>query len=101
VRVLSAKDSYATIRAVDDVAEQQSILCAYRNYEQAVVSERKIVTYLLSVTHRDGRSKAAFFMRFGFTSDSWEILANALRRHVADHEVAEVEETPFGTSLFG
>jgi len=70
------------------------------NYEQAVVSERKIVAYLLSVTHRDGRSKAAFFMRFGFTADSWEILANALRRHAADHEVAEVEETPFGTSIF-
>jgi len=68
------------------------------NYEHAVVSERKIVAYLLSITHRDGRSKAAFFMRFGFTADSWENLANALRRHAADHEVAEVEETPFGTS---
>jgi hypothetical protein len=68
------------------------------NHERAGVSEQKITGYLLSVTHRDGRSKAAFFMRFGFTADTWEILANALRRHAADHEVIEVEDTPFGTS---
>lgn len=68
------------------------------NYEDAVVPERKITAYLLSLTHRDGRSKAAFFIRFGFLVDDWELLANALRRHAADHEVVEVEATPFGTS---
>jgi len=47
------------------------------NYAQAVVPERKITEYLLSLTHRDGRSKAAFFMRFSFTADNWEGLADA------------------------
>lgn len=68
------------------------------DYEQAVVPERKVTAYLLSLTHRDGRSKAAFFMRFGFTINDWEQLAHALLRHAADHEVAEAETTPFGTN---
>ena len=64
------------------------------NYAQAVVPERKITEYLLSLTHRDGRSKAAFFMRFSFTADNWEGLADALRRHAAEHEIIAVEDTP-------
>jgi hypothetical protein len=34
--------------------------------EKAEVSEVKIVKYLLSTTHRAGKSKAIFFMEFGF-----------------------------------
>ena len=68
------------------------------DYERAVVPERKITAYLLSLTHRDGRSKGTFFMRFGFTIGDWETLANALLSHAADHDVAETEDTPFGTS---
>ncbi len=68
------------------------------NAVQAIIPERKITAYLRSLTHRDGRSKAMFFMRFGFAADDWEGLANALRRHAADHEVAEQEATPFGIS---
>ncbi len=68
------------------------------NHEQAMVPQRKITGYLLSPTHRDGRSKAAFFTRFGFSAASWEVLAEALRRHAADHNVMETEDTPFGTS---
>lgn len=68
------------------------------HYEQAVVPERKITAYLLSLTHRDGRSKADFFMRFGFTPDNWRILAEALLRHAADHAVVATEPTAFGTN---
>ena len=68
------------------------------NGAQAVVPERKITDYLLSLTHRDGRSKAAFFLRFGFTLSRWEALADALRRHAVDNDVVEREDTPFGTS---
>jgi hypothetical protein len=68
------------------------------NVAQAIVPERKMTDYLLSLTHRDGRSKATFFLRFGFTADEWEDLADALRRHAADYDIAEREDTPFGTS---
>ena len=36
-------------------------------------------------------------MRFGFSVAAWELLAEALLRHAADHEVVKVETSPFGT----
>ena len=68
------------------------------NHEHALVPEQKITTYLLSFVHRDGRSKALFFTLFGFSANEWTVLAAALQRHAADHNVSEITETPFGTS---
>jgi hypothetical protein len=64
--------------------------------EKAEVSETKIVNYLLSTTHRAGKSKAAFFMEFGFDSERWEALGRALRQHATDNEIAREEKTRFG-----
>jgi hypothetical protein len=66
------------------------------DYERAVVAKEKITQYLLSETHLDGRSKAAFFKRFGFSTRTWEVLAKALREHAAQHEVADTLTTPYG-----
>jgi hypothetical protein len=65
-------------------------------YDRALVPREKITDYLLSETHLDGRHKARFFTLFGFVAESWEILAEALRQHAAAHEVARVEDSPFG-----
>ena len=67
------------------------------NAHAAQIPKAKIVKYLLSSTHRAGKSKAAFFKRFGFTEKDWEKLLQALRRHAMDHSVVEIEETSFGT----
>jgi hypothetical protein len=67
------------------------------NHDKAVVSQRKIVGYLLSHSHRDGRGKAKFFTQFGFSVEAWEELAQALRQHAADYEIAKAEQSPFGT----
>lgn len=67
------------------------------NYDKAIVPREKIVDYLLSHAHRDGRSKAAFFTQFGFSADVWQTLVESLLRHAAEHEVAKVETSPFGT----
>jgi len=66
------------------------------NAAAAVVSKDKITGYLLSTTHRDGRHKAVFFLGFGFAADAWQTLAAALLKHALDHEIAKVENTPFG-----
>lgn len=66
------------------------------NYEKAIVPQAKITRYLLSATHEDGQHKARFFVRFGFTIENWELLAQALIQHAADHEVVNVLETPHG-----
>jgi len=66
------------------------------NHASAVVPREKIVGYLLSVTHREGRGKAGFFAQFGFSADSWGALAAALLRHAARHQLAMTEPSPFG-----
>ena len=65
--------------------------------ENAVVPQAKITEYLLSFTHEDGRSKAKFFVQFGFSAASWEEMARALIQHATAHEVAKAENDPFGT----
>ncbi|MGE0132790.1 MAG: DUF6883 domain-containing protein [Blastocatellales bacterium] len=64
--------------------------------ENAQIPQAKITDYLLSFTHRDGRHKAAYFTRFGFSADNWEIMAAALLQHAAENDVARVEDSPFG-----
>jgi hypothetical protein len=67
------------------------------NHDRATVPMAKVVDYLLSDTHPIGRHKAAFFKRFGYSEVDWTIMAAALARHAADHDLAQVEDTPFGT----
>lgn len=67
------------------------------NYENAIIPQAKIVDYLLSQSHRDGRGKALFFTQFGFTINFWDELLLALRQHVTDNELEKIEATPFGT----
>lgn len=66
------------------------------NGGMGLVPKAKVVDYLLSFTHRYGRSKAAFFSAHGFQYQRWEEMSQALRRHAAENEIAEPTETPFG-----
>jgi hypothetical protein len=67
------------------------------NYKNAVISQTKITGYLLSIKHRDGRSKAEFFTQLGFSYDAWEALVKALLQHAADNDVTKIEDSLFGT----
>ncbi|MCW5556435.1 MAG: hypothetical protein KIT22_01090 [Verrucomicrobiae bacterium] len=67
------------------------------NAHLAIVPERKVTQYLLNPAHPAGGSKAAFFLRFGFTVAEWQRLAEALRQHAREHEVVKTEETSHGT----
>jgi len=66
------------------------------NLQLAQVGREKIVDYLLSPTHRDGRSKHDFFVRFGFRSEAWEQLADALLQHASAYDITLQEQTSFG-----
>jgi len=62
----------------------------------AVVSRGKVLDYLLSPSHPQGRYKAAVFLRHGFTRKEWTIFADALRAHAVENEVCREETSPFG-----
>jgi hypothetical protein len=69
------------------------------NASHAVVERGKMSDYLLAFDHPEGASKAAFFSRFGFTADDWQILAEALIFHAATHQVSFISESKFGTKF--
>ncbi len=66
------------------------------NLENAVVAQAKVVEYLLSATHRKGKSKALFFTHFGFSVVRWEELAAALLQHALEHSVITTRTTLYG-----
>lgn len=66
------------------------------NAANMVVSRLKILDYLLSEAHPDGRSKARFFASLGFSRQEWQLLATALRNHALSHPVVTAVETGFG-----
>ena len=66
------------------------------NADQAVVEPEKITEYLLSHTNPRSRGKAGFFVRFGFNSDNWQGLTEALVRQGSNHEVVSVYDTVYG-----
>jgi hypothetical protein len=60
------------------------------------VDQTKVVNYLLDLEHKEGGSKAKFFLKRGFTSEDWETTAEALRQHGRTQPVTETSETRFG-----
>jgi hypothetical protein len=66
------------------------------HYEQVVITWGKVIDYLLSNTHRDGRHNAALFKRFGFTVTEWDRAAWALREHAGEHDATRIETSPHG-----
>ncbi len=66
------------------------------NAHLATVPEKKITRYLLNPAHPAGGSKAAFFLRFGFTGTDWHYLADALLRHARENDVVATERTAHG-----
>lgn len=65
--------------------------------ERAHVDRAKVVEYLLSRTHPDGRSKAEFFTHFGFKVEAWQVLADALKVVGISNPVAGVVQSLHGT----
>ncbi len=68
------------------------------NADVATVPWAKVVSYLLSPAHPDGRHKARFFLRFGFSQDAYDVFAAALVEHAKTNEVAGASDTPFGVT---
>ena len=59
------------------------------------VDRAKITDYLLSSSN--GRGKAQFFIRYGFTPETWEVLADALMAQARSSPVVSAVDSPYGT----
>lgn len=66
------------------------------NYQNAIIPEAKITGYLLNLESIKGKDKARFFMAFGFIIEQWDVMALALKQHVATHNIIGERETPYG-----
>lgn len=62
-----------------------------------LVTEAKVLEYLLNPEHPFGKSKAAYFTRFGFSLDGYVVLLEALLAHPDSNPVIAVQENDFGT----
>lgn len=67
------------------------------NAARAHVAKEKLLAYLLSPTHHRGKSKAAFFIRYGFTAANWTELAASLVLHATENEVIQTGASRYGT----
>lgn len=67
------------------------------NADRLDVPKAKVVDYLLSSTHPQGRHKAVFFRAFGFSLAAWDQLAAALRQHGVANDVTTAEDALWPT----
>lgn len=69
------------------------------DWTEIVVSEEKLVDYLLSLTHPVGRSKARFFRGLGFNEENVRLLEQSLRDIVGVAEESKAIVTAHGTKM--
>ena len=64
--------------------------------DRLIVEKSKLVSYLLNLSHKDGASKAKFFLQRGFKADPWQTFAEALQTHGASRTVTGIENSKHG-----
>ena len=67
------------------------------DWSEAIVPLAKIQRYLLSETHRTGKSKAAFFRSYGFDVRRPQELAHELKNLAKRYPVSEEIVSEYGT----
>jgi filamentous hemagglutinin len=64
---------------------------------QRQTPKSKVVEYLLNEDHPVGSAKAAFFRRFGFSREQWQVMATALNDHPERNPVKMTTTNEYGT----
>ena len=64
--------------------------------DTAWVEETKVRCYLLDLDHPEGRPKAEYFMRCGFTLEAWETMRDALVQQGVSNPVVKTTENEYG-----
>ncbi|WP_374755656.1 DUF6883 domain-containing protein [Dyadobacter jiangsuensis] len=70
------------------------------NCSEAVISRSKIEHYLLNPAHCEGKSKAMFFSKFGYSLANSSDFHESLRALACESLIIHIEERPpFGTRI--
>ena len=64
--------------------------------QDAIIPPRKLRDYILSSTHPEGRFKAAYFVRLGYSQADWEELDADLREQHLSREAEPRTPSPYG-----
>ncbi len=65
--------------------------------EDAIIAPAKLRDYLLSEEHPDGRSKARYLARLGYSRAEWGRLDRDLREQILPLKARPVRESPWGS----
>lgn len=60
------------------------------------IDRSKVQDYLLNLSHKEGGSKARYFLNCGFKRDDWQVMAEALRQHGVTQPVTETSGSRHG-----
>ena len=67
------------------------------NSTSAYIQSNKLTGYLLSETHKDGKAKAKFFRKLGFSETNLTVFKNTLLDLARNQPVDEVVSSVYGT----
>lgn len=71
----------------------------FEDPSKIVIEKKKVVGYLLNVSHPDGGGKAKLLIQHGFDSDNIDVFINSVITHAQKAETISELETPFGTKI--
>jgi hypothetical protein len=63
---------------------------------EAIIPHEKLRDYILSPSHPDGRAKAAFLSRLGYTQGDWQRLELDLRQQHLTEDARPGRPSPYG-----
>jgi len=67
------------------------------NSGTAIVPKEKILNYLLNTEHPEGKPKAEFFLKHGYSAQNWQELQTALLQHISNNQSAKTIQGQHGT----
>lgn len=65
--------------------------------KQVIISQDKLIDYVLSETHATGKFKAKFFRNLGFNETNIHLFEKALHKLAKSQEVTDVVSSKYGT----
>jgi hypothetical protein len=65
--------------------------------DKAVIKSEKLLYYLLSPTHLEGKYKADFFRNFGYDASTWKILENDIKKLIMSNDAVLQKSSSHGT----